>query len=102
MNTFLRFWALQYLAVGDVSAIASSVPVFVMIMAHFLLQESCGIVSVIVTILTCAGILVIAHPPLIFGGAETYKDGTLVSKRSTDCCYELVPDGAIAKIHFMF
>lgn len=80
VNTFLRFWALQYLAVGDVSAIASSVPVFVMIMAHFLLRENCGVVSVIVTILTCTGILVIAHPPLIFGGADTYKDGTLVRK----------------------
>ena len=63
----LSFWALRYLTVADLSVISYSGPVFVMILSFLLLDEKCGIVPILVTILTFAGVLIILRPPLVTG-----------------------------------
>lgn len=74
----LRFWALKYLDVADLAVIAYTGPVFVMILAYFLLDEKCGVIPILVAILTCLGVFIIIRPPL-FTGKDAFDTNTLVS-----------------------
>ncbi|CAG7729703.1 unnamed protein product, partial [Allacma fusca] len=71
-----RFYAIQYLTVADVTVISHSGPVFVTILAHFFLDEKCGVVSILVSILTGFGVVVIVRPPFITG-SESFDTGML-------------------------
>ena len=73
-----QFYALTYIAIGDVTVISFSTPVFVVIMAYFLLSETLGIVSMFAAVLTTIGIIVISRPP-IFSGDEELSIETIVS-----------------------
>jgi drug/metabolite transporter (DMT)-like permease len=73
-----QFYALTYIAIGDVTVIAFSTPVFVTILAYFLLNEKLGYVSMLATFMTTIGIIVISKPP-IFTGDESLSIETIVS-----------------------
>ena len=76
-----RFYALKYLSVADLAVISYSGPVFVMVLAYFLLDEKCGLVPILVALLTCVGVLVIVRPPIITGN-ESFDSTTIVSSES--------------------
>ena len=56
----------------------SSTPVLVTVLAHFFLKERCGVIPVIVAIITFFGVAVITRPPFLTG-AESFDSETLVS-----------------------
>lgn len=58
-----------YLSVGDTAVIAYSIPILVVIMAHYCLGEKCGVVSIIVAITSVIGMGLIARPPILTGEA---------------------------------
>jgi len=62
---------------GDSMVIASSSPVFMTVFAYFLLGEKCGVVPVLVAIVTLVGVGVITRPPWLTGGGA-YDPNVLV------------------------
>jgi len=76
-SVILRYFALQYLTIGDTSVITYSTPVLVTILAHFFLGEKCGVIPIIVAITTLGGVIVITRPPVITG-AESFDNDTLI------------------------
>ena len=74
-----QLYSLNFITVGDSSAVAYASPVCVVILAHFFLKEKCGLVSIIVALTTCFGVFVITRPPA-FTGAASFDTNTLVIK----------------------
>ena len=72
-----QLYSLNFITVGDSSAIAYASPVCVVILAHFFLKEKCGLVSIIIALTTCFGVFVITRPPA-FTGAANFDTNTLV------------------------
>ena len=63
---------------ADSMVIASSTPVFMTFFAYFLLGEKCGVVPVVVALITLVGVGVICRPPWLTGGG-VYDHDVLVS-----------------------
>ncbi|CAB3219852.1 unnamed protein product [Arctia plantaginis] len=61
------FYAFHYMPLADASVIVFSVPVFVALFARIILKEPCGIWNVISIVLTLIGVILITHPPFLFG-----------------------------------
>lgn len=76
----LRYYALQYLSVGDMLVIVYASPILVALMARISLGEECGAVLVIVTFTTLGGLVLVAKPP-IFMGDSSFDGDTLVRKK---------------------
>src|SRR5687768_2081200 len=77
----LFFFSLTYMEVADVTVISFSTPVFVTLVAFFLLGEKCGIVPVFTALLTLGGVVIIARPPFLTGAA-TFDFNLMVSSIS--------------------
>jgi drug/metabolite transporter (DMT)-like permease len=77
-SVILRYYALQYLTIGDTAVITYSTPVLVTVMAHFFLDEKCGVIPVIIAFTTLGGVIIVTRPPLLTGG-EAFDNDTLVS-----------------------
>lgn len=67
LGLMFSFFAFRHMPLADASVIVFSVPVFVAIFARVFLKEPCGIWNVISIILTLIGVLLITHPPFLFG-----------------------------------
>jgi len=78
-SVILRFYALQYLTIGDTAVITYSTPVLVTVMAHFFLGEKCGVVPIIVAFTTLAGVVIVTKPPLLTGG-DSFDTEAIVSQ----------------------
>ena len=61
------FYCLGYLPLGDAIVITSCSPLFVTFLACVLLKEPCGLFELSALATTLTGILVIMHPPALFG-----------------------------------
>jgi len=77
-SVILRYFALEYLTIGDTAVITYATPVLVTIMAHFFLGEKMGIIPVLVAIVTFIGVVVMTRPPFITG-EEEFDTNILVS-----------------------
>lgn len=75
----LRYFALEYLTIGDTAVITYATPVLVTVLAHFFLGEKIGIIPVLVALATFAGVLIMTKPPFITG-QEEFDPDTLVRK----------------------
>ena len=77
MSVVLRYYALEYLTIGDTSVISYSTPVLVTILAHFMLGERAGLLSFIVAFTTLVGVVIVAKPPMLTG-ATSFTSGALL------------------------
>jgi len=59
--------------------IASSTPALVMVIAHFALGETLGIVSVVISITAILGFVAMLRPPFLTG-AKDFDSDSLVSR----------------------
>jgi len=71
------------MSLSDANVIASSTPVFMTFFAYFLLGESCGVVPVMVAIVTLIGVGIITRPPWLTGEGH-YDADILVSPQNPD------------------
>ncbi|CAL8122538.1 unnamed protein product [Orchesella dallaii] len=69
-SVILRYYALQYLTIGDTSVITYSTPVLVTVLAHFFLGEKCGVFPIIVAFITLCGVIIVTKPPILTGATE--------------------------------
>ncbi|KAI1289675.1 Solute carrier family 35 member G1 [Halotydeus destructor] len=63
--------ALHLLPLADASSIVFSSPVFVFVLACFVLGEPCGLFQVVMVVITVSGVVLISKPTFIFGGHDT-------------------------------
>lgn len=81
----LTYVSLRMIPLADSSTIVFSAPVFVLVIAFFVLKEECGMFQVFVLFLTITGVVLISRPTAIFGededsnGLDTSVKGTLVA-----------------------
>ena len=61
------FYCLGYLPLGDAIVITSCSPLFVTLLACVFLREPCGLFELFALVTTLSGILVMMHPPSLFG-----------------------------------
>ena len=68
-----QFYAFQNMNIGDASAIIFSSPLITGILAAVLLKERFTIFNLVATIVSFAGVILVARPPFIFGthGSES-------------------------------
>jgi len=66
----LRYFSLQYLSIGDTSAITYATPILVTVLAHLCLGEKSGIVPLVGALITFSGVVVMARPPFLTGKAD--------------------------------
>ncbi|ODM97265.1 Solute carrier family 35 member G1 [Orchesella cincta] len=66
-SVILRYYALQYLTIGDTSVITYSTPVLVTVLAHFFLGERCGVFPIIIAFTTLCGVIIVTKPPILTG-----------------------------------
>lgn len=71
IGLMLSFYAFRNMPLADASVIVFSVPVFVALFARVFLKEPCGIWNTISIILTLIGVILITHPPFLFGEDST-------------------------------
>ncbi|CAG7720923.1 unnamed protein product [Allacma fusca] len=64
-NIIFQIFALQYISLGDQMVISSSQPVFVTIVAYFVLGEKCGVIPIITCLITIIGVGIVARPPFL-------------------------------------
>ena len=76
--TILRFSALKYLTLADVSVITQSYSAVVFVFAFLFLHEKFSLVAIISALLAICGVAVLSRPPLITG-ESTFNEDTLVS-----------------------
>ncbi|XP_041972349.1 solute carrier family 35 member G1 [Aricia agestis] len=67
VGLMLSFYAFRNMPLADASVIVFSVPVFVALFARVFLKEPCGIWNTISIVLTLVGVILITHPPFLFG-----------------------------------
>lgn len=60
------YYSYRLIAFGDATAIASAVPVFVNILACFLLSEPCGLIEILTLTITLGGVAMISKPTFLF------------------------------------
>lgn len=65
-----QYYSLKYLPLADSTVISFSTPIFVCIVAHFVLGEKCGVVPIFTSLLTLCGVIVISKPPILTGEEE--------------------------------
>ncbi|CAL8107555.1 unnamed protein product [Orchesella dallaii] len=65
-----QYYSLQHLPLADSTVISFSTPIFVCIVAHFVLGERCRVVPIFTAILTLCGVIIISKPPLLTGEEE--------------------------------
>lgn len=65
-----QYYSLKYLPLADSTVISFSTPIFVCIVAHFVLGEKCGVVPIFTALLTLCGVIVISKPPILTGEEE--------------------------------
>ncbi|CAK1541506.1 unnamed protein product [Leptosia nina] len=70
VGLMLSFYAFRNMPLADASVIVFSVPVFVALFARVFLKEPCGVWNTISIVLTLVGVILITHPPFIFGKEE--------------------------------
>lgn len=70
----LSFYAFRNMPLADASVIVFSVPVFVALFARVFLKEPCGIWNTISIILTLVGVVLITHPPFLFGSNSEVQE----------------------------
>ncbi|XP_038217443.1 solute carrier family 35 member G1-like [Zerene cesonia] len=70
VGLMLSFYAFRNMPLADASVIVFSVPVFVALFARVFLKEPCGIWNTISIILTLLGVILITHPPFLFGSEQ--------------------------------
>ena len=73
----LRYYALEYLPIGDTVVIAYSTPILVTVFAHFILGEKAGVIPFGVAFTTLIGVAIVAKPPLVTG-TESFTTETMV------------------------
>lgn len=73
----LLFYALERLNVADALVISTSAPIFVTLLAFFLLNEKSGIFPFFMAILTLLGVGIICRPPILTGAA-TYDNNLMI------------------------
>lgn len=64
------YTALDFISLGDMSAIVFSAPVFVSIFGYFILKEPCGLFQVGTIIVVLSGVFLISRPSFLFGSLE--------------------------------
>ena len=69
-SVVFRSWSLQYLDIGDMTVIVFSSPILTTIIAHFVVQEPCGIIFIFIAVYTFFGVVLITKPPMLIGGKE--------------------------------
>lgn len=74
VGLMLSFYAFRNMPLADASVIVFSVPVFVALFARVFLKEPCGIWNTISIILTLIGVVLITHPPFLFGNDVDNKE----------------------------
>ncbi|CAL8125840.1 unnamed protein product [Orchesella dallaii] len=103
-STFLRCIALQYISVGDSTVVFSSYTVVVTILAHFCLNEKCGVMSVIFAVTTAVGVIIISRPPILSGKTEVnvaFLEITMIALAGLMCtAVYLILMRKIRKTHF--
>lgn len=67
IGTCCKFYAIQNMNIGDASAILFSSPLITAILAAILLKEKFTIFNLVATIVSFAGVVLVARPPFIFG-----------------------------------
>ena len=73
-SVVFRASSLQYLDVGDMTVIVFSSPILTTIIAHFVVQEPCGVIFIFIAVYTFGGVVLITKPPLLVGGKEFDSD----------------------------
>ncbi|CAG7727928.1 unnamed protein product, partial [Allacma fusca] len=76
-SLIIQFYSLQYISLADQMVIGSSQPVFVSIVAYFLLGEKCGLIPVVNCFLTIIGMCIVAKPPMLTG-QESFETDLLI------------------------
>lgn len=79
-----QYYSLKYLPLADSTVISFSTPIFVCIVAHFVLKEKCGVVPIITAVITLCGVIVIAKPPILTG-EEEMSNNVLVRSKFSIC-----------------
>lgn len=77
----LRIIALRYLPIGDCSVILFSSPMFVALLAPFLLKEPITKYIMLALLFTVAGLLLVTQPEFLFGHQDTVlkPDGDVIT-----------------------
>ena len=74
--TMSLFYSFRYMPLGDARTITSTNPIFTSIFAWCVLKEPFGLFEVFVLVSTVTGMVIVLHPPSIFGeavsGAASY------------------------------
>lgn len=65
--TMSLFYSFRYLPLGDARTITSTQPIFVSLFAWCVLREPCGPFEVLMLVATMSGMVIVMHPPFIFG-----------------------------------
>jgi len=73
----LRYFALEYLSIGDTAVITYATPILVTVLAHFCLGEKAGIVPFIAAFITFGGVIAMTRPPFLTG-QESFDQENLV------------------------
>jgi len=75
--TIFQYYALEYIAIGDVSVISFTTPIFVSVLAFLFLKEELGFVNIGAAFLTLLGIGIISRPPILSGEESFNLDITI-------------------------
>ena len=61
------FYSFRYMPLGDARTISATHPIFVTLLACAFLNEPCGIFETLSLFVTVIGMVIVMHPPFIFG-----------------------------------
>ncbi|XP_012552430.1 solute carrier family 35 member G1 [Bombyx mori] len=98
VGLMLSFYAFRNMPLADASVIVFSVPVFVALFARVFLKEPCGMWNTISIILTLIGVILITHPPFLFGGTVTEHNSNYNSLRGAVAAFISTIFGANAYV----
>ncbi|XP_045454098.1 solute carrier family 35 member G1 [Melitaea cinxia] len=98
VGLMLSFYAFRNMPLADASVIVFSVPVFVALFARVFLKEPCGIWNTISIILTLIGVILITHPPFIFGNTQLETNQNYNSLRGAIAAFVSTIFGANAYV----
>ncbi|XP_045518101.1 solute carrier family 35 member G1 [Pieris brassicae] len=98
IGLMLSFYAFRNMPLADASVIVFSVPVFVALFARVFLKEPCGIWNTISIILTLVGVILITHPPYIFGEEKVESNENYDSLRGAIAAFVSTIFGANAYV----
>ncbi|CAF4885118.1 solute carrier family 35 member G1 [Pieris napi] len=98
IGLMLSFYAFRNMPLADASVIVFSVPVFVALFARVFLKEPCGIWNTISIILTLVGVILITHPPFIFGDEKVESNENYDSLRGAIAAFVSTIFGANAYV----